>query len=228
MVNNQVHEKYMKNILTTIFTHQIGNFLAFKGGTLVYLLYKLDRFSTDIDLDLLDITQEQLVIENMREILIGLGEIKNETLGKNIHRWIFRYDEKNMNIKIELNKKIWIHNTYIAQTISDVALSCMTSDCIFANKLVALSERFYPRDLYDVYFFFREKFPIKEALIQERTGLTSKKFLQKLIKELPNYFTATTVLTGLGEVLDSKQKNRVKKHLLVETIHQINTFLLHT
>jgi predicted nucleotidyltransferase component of viral defense system len=227
MVNNQVHEKYMKNILTTIFSHQIGNFLAFKGGTLVYLLYKLDRFSTDLDLDLLDISQEQLVIEKMREILIGLGEIKNETLGKNIHRWIFRYDEKNMNIKIELNKKIWIHNTYISQTISDVTLSCMTSDCIFANKLVALSERFYPRDLYDVYFFFREKFPIKEALIQERTGLTTKKFLQKLIKELPNYFTATTVLTGLGEVLDSKQKNRVKKYLLVETIHQINTFLLH-
>ncbi len=112
MLNNETHEKYMKKILAAIFDNEIGNFLAFKLWTLVYLLHELDRFSTDIDLDIIDLTKEELIIQNMRELLISLGDIKNEILGKTLHRWIFRYDEKGMNIKVELNKRIWKNNTY--------------------------------------------------------------------------------------------------------------------
>ena len=90
-------------------------------------------------------------------------------MGKSVHRRIFRYDEKSMNIKIELNKKIWKNNAYKNQEIEDINISCMTPDCIFTNKIIALSERFYNRDLYDVYFFFREKFSLNEDLIKERT-----------------------------------------------------------
>lgn len=168
MLNNEIHEKYMEDILTAIFTDEIGKYLAFKGGTLAYRKHYLDRFSTDIDLDILDSDKEQLIIQGMREILVRFGDIKNETLGKTIHRWMFRYDEKSMNIKIELNKRIWKQNTYHKQKIKGISISCMTPDCIFANKLVAFSERFANRDLYDVYFFFTKKFPIKEQLIIER------------------------------------------------------------
>ena len=101
----------------------------------------------------------------------------------------------------------------------------MTPDCIFANKLVALSERFYPRDLYDIYFFFREKFPINESLITERTGLSLTKFLKELIKEIPMHFTETTILTGLGEVLTDKQKAWAKKHLIHETVKLVQNHL---
>ena len=176
----------------------------------------MDRFSTDVDLDLLDSKQEQEVIETMRNILPIHGEIKNETLGKTLHRWVFRYDEKSMNIKVELNKRAWKNNMYQLQYIDGIAINCMTSDSIFANKLVALSERRYPRDLYDVYFFFRKKFPINEQLIIERTGLSLKDFLQKLSKDIPMYFTEANVLTGLGEVLTDHQKIWVKNNLLKE------------
>jgi len=225
MFDYTTHEKYMKTILKNIFSDEIGKFLAFKGGTLAYLNHKLDRFSTDIDLDILDLEQEEKIINNIRQILPIHGEIKNETLGKMLHRWMFRYDEKSMNIKVEFNKRVWENNTYESQTIAEIAIPCMTPDCMFSNKLVALSERSLARDLYDVYFFFREKFPIKESLIQERTALSTKKFLQNLVKELPKHFTENSVLTGLGEVLDDKQKLWVKKHLLKETIAQIKKFL---
>lgn len=225
MFDYTTHEKYMKIILKDIFTDEIAKFLAFKGGTLAYLIHKLDRFSTDIDLDIIDINQEEKIIANIRKILPIYGEIKNETLGKTLHRWIFRYDERSMNIKVELNKRVWQNNTYEDHTIEDTSILCMTKDCIFANKLVALSERFYPRDLYDVYFFFRDAFPIKESLIHERTGQPTKKFLQKLTKELPKHFTDNSMLTGLGEVLNDKQKTWVKNHLLSETIKQIQQFL---
>jgi len=169
MVNNELHETHMKNILTAISTHEIGQFLAFKGGTLAYRLHNLDRFSTDIDLDLLDINKEKNIMKNMEEILVRLGDIKNMTMGKDMHRWIFGYDQENMNIKVEINKRIWKNNTYRSQNVKEVTISCMDPDCLFTNKIVALSERFYSRDLYDVHFFFRKNFSINESLIVERT-----------------------------------------------------------
>jgi len=175
MLNKQIHETYLIVLLSAIFEDNMGNFLAFKGGTLAYLKHNLDRFSTDIDIDILDNDQEEFIIKSMREVLVKHGDIKNETLGKNLHRWIFRYNQEGMNIKIEVNKRVWTNNTYEPHKITNpairsiVTVPCMTKDCIFANKLVALSERFANRDLYDIYFFFRENFPINELLITERT-----------------------------------------------------------
>ncbi len=226
MLNKEIHEKHMKNLLFSIFTHKISDFLAFKWGTLAYLIYQLTRFSTDIDIDILDIKKEEQIIQGIREILLKYGEIKNETLGKTVHRRIFRYDERSMNIKIELNKRIWQNNKYNHKNIENTQILCMTKECIFANKLVALSERFYSRDLYDVYFFFSQNFPICNAIIYERTGLNTKKFLQQLTKDLPKHFTENSVLTGLGEILDDKQKLRVKKFLLKDTIEKIKTHIL--
>jgi len=225
MLDYKIHERHMISIVKNIFSDKIGNFLAFKGGTLAYFVHGLDRFSTDIDIDILDISQEELIIKEIRKILALYGEIKNETLGKNIHRWVFRYDEKSMNIKIELNKKIWKNNIYLYENIDHVQILCMSKKCIFANKLVALSERFYSRDLYDVYFFFSQNFPIYDALIYERTGITTKTFLQQLIKNLPKHFRENTVLAGLGEILDNKQKLWVKSHLLNEIIKEIEKHL---
>jgi predicted nucleotidyltransferase component of viral defense system len=74
-----------------------------------------------------------------------------------------------MNIKIELNKRVRKNNTYKNIKIENIGLLCMDKKSLFTNKLVALSERLYARDLYDVYFFFKNKFEIKEDLIKERT-----------------------------------------------------------
>lgn len=174
----------------------------------------------------MDIKKEEQIIQGIREILLKYGEIKNETLGKTIHRCIFRYDERSMNIKIELNKRIWQNNKYNHENIENTQILSMAKECVFANKLVALSERFYSRDLYDVYFFFSQEFPICDAIIYERTGLNTKDFLQQLTKDLPKHFTENSVLTGLGEILDEKQKLRVKKSLLKDTIEKIKTHIL--
>jgi predicted nucleotidyltransferase component of viral defense system len=215
----------MKMILKSVFSDEIGNFLAFKGGTLAYLCFGLDRFSTDIDIDILDLKTEQLILERMRILLLNIGQIKNETLGKHLHRWIFRYDDKGMNIKVELNKRSLTHNDYEFQTIEGIPLRCMTRDTAVAHKLLALSERFYNRDLYDVHFFFKNHFPFKEEIIRERSGKSSETFIKKLLQELPHYFTENSVLAGLGDVLTDKQKARVKPHLLDETIKILKEFI---
>jgi predicted nucleotidyltransferase component of viral defense system len=225
MLNTNLHEINMRSILKSVFSDEIGQFLAFKGGTLAYFCFGLDRFSTDIDIDMTDSTQEQVIIDAMRRILLRLGDIKNETLGKNLHRRIYRYDERNRNIKVELNKRKLTDNDYEIQIIENTSIRCMTRETSVAHKLLALSERFYNRDLYDVHFFFKNNFPFKEAIIQDRSGTSSKELIHKLLPELPKHFTENSVLAGLGEVLTDKQKTRVKQNLLDETIALLKHYI---
>jgi len=53
MLNKEIHRSKMYNILVDIFSTDLSKILAFKWWTACYFLYKLDRFSTDLDFDLL-------------------------------------------------------------------------------------------------------------------------------------------------------------------------------
>jgi predicted nucleotidyltransferase component of viral defense system len=225
MLNHTKHKEFMLAILQKTFRHPIGEYLGFKGGTLAFLVHGLDRFSTDIDIDLLDLSQEQALLSAMRNILLELGEIKNETLGKDLHRWIFRYDQSGMNIKVEINKRQNTDNEYEYHTIADTQVRCMNQSSMVANKVVALYNRMYNRDLFDVHFFFKHNFECKEETIIHRTGLQLHQVYQKLIQEIPLQFTPTKVLAGLGELITDAQKPRVKNHLATETTKLLQLYL---
>ncbi|MDQ7022644.1 MAG: nucleotidyl transferase AbiEii/AbiGii toxin family protein [Candidatus Gracilibacteria bacterium] len=74
MLNREKHRQIMYNILTEIFSGDLSKYLAFKGGTACYFLHNLDRFSTDLDFDL--INSEINIDEKLIEILKKYGEIK--------------------------------------------------------------------------------------------------------------------------------------------------------
>ncbi len=218
MFDKQIHEQNMKKILNGIFCSEISDFLCFKWWTLTYFCYGLDRFSTDIDIDILDLEYEEKIIEIVRKILYQLWDIKNETLWKTLHRWIFRYDERSMNIKVELNKRIRNSNTYNFQDFDGIKIRCMAPESIFANKLVALYERFKNRDLYDVNFFLKNKFPINDEIIVERTWKDIKELVKELIELLPTHYQQNNILAELWEVLTDSQKIWMKNRALEETI----------
>ena len=54
MFNTNLHKNIIVKVLKEIYSDiSLGPILGFKGGTLVYLLYNLPRFSVDLDFDLL-------------------------------------------------------------------------------------------------------------------------------------------------------------------------------
>jgi predicted nucleotidyltransferase component of viral defense system len=68
----------MLQILKDIYTDtSIAPFLGFKGGTAVYLFYKLERFSVDLDFDLLDQTKKDAVFDKITAILKNYGQLKD-------------------------------------------------------------------------------------------------------------------------------------------------------
>lgn len=225
MLNTKKHEDEMLKILKAIFTSPVAEKFWFKWWTLTYLCYWLDRFSTDIDLDILDISNEQEIIGIMRELLLSFWEIKNETLWKTLHRWIYRYDFESENIKVELNKRVWNSNTYENKVIGGLEIKCMKKESIFWNKIVALSERFKNRDLYDVNFFLKNKFPLNEEIINERTWKDTVTFVENLITEIPKKYTLNSILFDLWEVLTDKQKAWMKNYAIDETITLLKSYI---
>ena len=64
------HRVILVQILKDIYSDiEISSSLGFKGGTAVYLFYKLNRFSVDLDFNLLDEEKEQIVFDKINKII---------------------------------------------------------------------------------------------------------------------------------------------------------------
>ena len=69
-----LHKRILVTLLIEIFKKLDGK-IAFKGGTCAYLFYNLNRFSFDLDFDILkELTAKD--IDNIKEILSKNGRIK--------------------------------------------------------------------------------------------------------------------------------------------------------
>lgn len=117
MLRKDKHREVMFFILRDIFDSKYAKHLAFKGGTLCYFLYGLDRFSTDLDFDCVGtIDDEQDFLEEMSSILREYGTVKQSIKKKNTYFLLLSYGEDDMNVKVEIGTRIWKANRY--ETVS--------------------------------------------------------------------------------------------------------------
>lgn len=216
MLNKEIHRQKMYNILVDIFFSNLWKYLAFKWWTACYFLHNLDRFSTDLDFDL--IKNYKNIDDDIIKILKKYWDVK-----KGNYNIKLSYGESDMNIKIDINRKIWKNNNYEIINFYWTDIKVQNKATIFANKLVALTERGANRDIYDVYFFIKNSFDINEELILERTGKTTKELFIEIINILKKLSEDTSwwykILDWLWEVLkDEKHKSFVKTKLVKELI----------
>lgn len=213
MLNKDIHRQILFEILKDIFSKDFSKNIAFKGGTACYFLHALDRFSTDLDFDIICETPE--IEQKILDILKKYWEIKK---GRNI---ILSYSQNDDNIKIDLNRKIWKHNKYEILNFFWTDIKVQKKSTIFANKLVALMERNTNRDIYDVWFFMKNRWEINEEIIFERTNKTKKELFEDIIKKLSHLWENYKILDGLWEVLNPKQKAFVKEKLIQDLVWKI-------
>jgi len=83
----------------------LGPILGFKGGTLLYILHDLTRFSVDLDFDLLDEKKENQVLTRLKKILKEIGNIKELTNKKYTLFSLLNYEKDQRNLKIEISKR---------------------------------------------------------------------------------------------------------------------------
>jgi predicted nucleotidyltransferase component of viral defense system len=219
MLDAANHKNVLIRILKDIYTDvTIGPFLGFKGGTAAYLFYDLNRFSVDLDFDLLDASREKYIFERIAEILQEYGAIKESFEKRYTLFFRLSYTEHHQNIKVEINLRDF-GSRYEVKSYLGIAMKVMVKEDMVANKMVAMIERIGKanRDIFDTYFFLKNNWSINEQIIEKRTGLTMRQFLQKCVEELVA-MNQVGVLSGLGDLLDPKQKAWVKVNLVKETI----------
>ena len=217
-----IHKNFLVKILKDIYTDpKIGPIIGFKGGTAAYLFYGLNRFSVDLDFDLLDPKKERQIFEQVRKIVATYGTVKKADKKQYNLFYLLAYEDKvegAQNIKVEINLRNF-GSRYEIKSYLGISMKIMVREDMFAHKLVAMFERVGKtnRDIYDVWFFLEKNWPINKEIIKARTGMSLRNFLQKCIKALGN-MPDSGILSGIGELLDKKQKSWVRLKLQKETL----------
>jgi predicted nucleotidyltransferase component of viral defense system len=213
------HKTILFQILKDIYSDTaISPFLGFKGGTAASMFYRLDRFSVDLDFDLLDETREDPVFERVIFIMQQHGTLK-ESYKKRFNLFgLLSYEDKAHNIKVEINRRQF-GSRYEIKTYLGVSMLVMVPEDMFAHKLMAMYERIgkTSRDIYDVWFFLQHRFPINKEIVEERSKMTFDQLLQNCISQLEN-MNNRHILDGVGELLTARQKDWAKAKLREDTI----------
>lgn len=219
--NQDYHKQILIKILVDIFK-EFGGRLGFKGGTCAYLFYELPRISLDLDFDLLS-PFEKKDIDALRAILAKKGMIRDFRDKRFTIFFLLAYEKDAPNIKIEFNKRVWENNAYKTIWFLGVEMRIADESTVLTNKLVALSDRRMPvaRDLFDGYYLLKMGFKLNEKLIMERTGKTLEDYIEFLIPFIERTYDRRNILHGLGDVLENKQKDWVRKELIQETVKEL-------
>ncbi|MFA5776884.1 MAG: nucleotidyl transferase AbiEii/AbiGii toxin family protein [Parcubacteria group bacterium] len=218
-INYPKHKNILLQILKDIFSDtSIAPFLGFKGGTAALMFYGLDRDSVDIDLDLLDESKKQEVFEKIQKIVAGYGKVIDSRIKRFNLITVISYDQKSQNIKIEVNCRDF-GSKYEPETLLGIPMLIMVKEDMFANKLMAMYERIgkTSRDVYDVYFFAKNIWPINKKLVEDRAKVSYKEILTRCI-ELLEKMDNRHILDGLGEMLSEPKKDWARAKLRTDTL----------
>jgi predicted nucleotidyltransferase component of viral defense system len=181
-----IEKDYFQDLLLYHIYKKSNNFI-FKGGTCLYKLYNLPRFSEDLDFSVLHQKNIKETIEKVAKELgakIESKKTKSSFLFKLRFPGILtkfntvRIDVSLVNVVFGFEVKNYI-SPYI--TIPPFSLRVLKLEEILAEKIHALLKRSNARDLYDLFFLLRFVEP-REELIEKKLKLFGMKFDKYLIK----------------------------------------------
>jgi len=221
MLDQQKHEQILKNILRDILKdNQLATSLALKGGTCLYLFHSLLRFSVDLDFNLLE--DSSFEPGKLNQIIKNYLTINQQKEKRFTWFWLGSFEKGRQKIKIEISKRQF-PDQYETKQFYGLSIQTMTPEYMFAHKLCTITDRtkLQNRDLYDSYFMFKNQFPINEQIIKLRTKQNTQQYLTTLKAYIKKSISPTGILNGLGELLESSQKQWVKQNLLDELTFQL-------
>lgn len=226
MLDIKKHKIILLQILKDIYSEiSIAPVLGFKGGTACFLFYGLPRFSVDLDFDLLDLNKKEIVFAIVGDILKEYGDLKEKYRKKNTLFFLLSYEKGVRNIKVEISLRSF-GSRYEIKNYLGISMLVMKQEDIFANKLAALLERkqIANRDIYDTWFFLKKGWSLNKDILWKRTEMDLKEYL-KLVAETIEKVKNQYILTGLGELLDEKQKKVAREKLKEDTLFLLKLYM---
>jgi len=227
-----IHKSYTHRLLMEIVDQPLlAQTLAFKGGTCAAMLGYLDRFSVDLDFDVLKNADEASIRGVFHQIFDQMGFGVTLEFDKVLF-FQLRYPSspgKRSTLKVSASNIRVKANQYIVQYFPEIdrLINSQTIDTMFANKLVAVTDRYTQhktiagRDIYDIHHFFIHGYGYNGAVIKERTGLEPKAYFGKLTDFIKKHVTQTIINEDLNSLLPYKHFQQVRKILIPETLSML-------
>lgn len=224
-----IHKSYLNRLLIEIIDRPgLSANLYFKGGTCAAMLGYLDRFSVDLDFDINPGANETILRQEVREVINDLDLVLHKEFDKVLMFQVkYPSDSGKRNlIKMSVNTKIIKANQYKSQYLSDIdrLMACQTIETMFANKLVAILDRYNlhhtiaGRDIYDIHHFFVKGYTYSDQVIVERTGLSSREYLNKLRDFIKGNVSQQVINEDLNALLPLNKFQQIRKVLIPETL----------
>jgi predicted nucleotidyltransferase component of viral defense system len=228
-----LHKSYLNRLLIEIIDSPVlAHSLAFKGGTCASMLGYLDRFSVDLDFDLLKNLEGMDLRSEFYKVFEQLGLTVTHELKKGLF-FQLRYPSepgKRSTMKVSASNIGVSENQYMVQDLAEIdrLMNCQTVETMFANKLVAVMDRYKMhhsiagRDIYDIHYFFVHGFAYHAPIIQERTGLAPKEYFGNLIDFIKKHVTQTMINEDLSTLIPYQRIQATRKILIPETIAMLS------
>jgi predicted nucleotidyltransferase component of viral defense system len=227
-----IHKSQLHRLLMEIVDQPLmAQTLAFKGGTCAAMLGFLDRFSVDLDFDVLKNADETALRTVFHQVFDQLGF--SVTLEYDmVLLFQLRYPSspgKRSTLKVSASNIRVEANQYKVQYFQEIdrLINSHTIETMFANKLVAVTDRYTQhktlagRDIYDIHHFFVQGYAYHGAIIQERTGLEPKEYFGKLIDFIKKHVTQKIIDEDLNSLLPYKKFQQIRKILIPETLSML-------
>lgn len=214
MLNIDLHKQQLSRLLLALMSEkEIAPRLAFKGGTALYFFDDLPRFSTDLDFDLLGVTEPELA-QKIRNIVAQYLTIVDEKTKRFTWFWQGSYEKGEMKIKVEINTRQY-PNHYELKDFRGYSIRVMTHEDMLAHKLCAITDRktLQNRDLYDAWWMLTHGWEASEEIVRLRTGMQLNAYWQVLLEKIRALPPRYDILSGMGEIMNTPQKDWVKAKL---------------
>lgn len=224
-----LHKSQLNRLLIEIVDEPLlAQSLAFKGGTCAAMLGYLDRFSVDLDFDVIGDGKLTELRPVFHEIFDKLGMSIMLEFDKVLF-FQLHYPSKpgqRSTLKISANNFVPVANRYKVQYFPEIdrLMNSQTIETMFSNKLVALTDRFKQhktiagRDIYDIHHFFIQGYTYNREVIRERTGLETRVYFKELLEFIKSNVNQTIINEDLNSLLPTRKFQQIRKILLPETI----------
>ncbi len=217
LTNKEHIEKNYFQDLLLFYIFKKTNKFVFKGGTALYKIYGLPRFSEDLDFSIL----EDISLEEAEKIIKEIAKNNNYFKIKSVKKIkdsllikisctgiLTRYNA--LRVDINFNNKLlrgFDVKNYISDyvDINPFSLRVLKIEEIIAEKIHALLSRDKARDLYDLFFLLRIA-NFDRKLTEEKLKIfgkkLDKKLLEKNISNLESVWTKELKAFVLSELPD--------------------------
>ena len=213
------HKFFMVQILKDIYSDIfLAGQLGFKGGTALMFFYDLPRFSVDLDFNLIDKEHAQDVYDKVEQIISKYGKIKDSAIKRFGILHVLDYGAGHRNMKVEVSIRRF-DDSYEVKDFLGINVRVMKEPDMFAHKLCALLDRsmMAGRDVFDCWFFMQKRTSINQEIVKSRTGLDLSEYLEKCIEAVLS-FNVSSIMNGVGELIDEQQRIFVRNRLKDETV----------